>query len=78
MILGVLIILGVIQYYICWMTYINWFNSEITYCKMRDSYSFIGMIILICIVFIPIVPIYAIWMVTEKKYLTIKWQSNKK
>ena len=78
MILSILIILGIIQYYICWMTYINWFNSEITYCKMRDSYSFIGMIFLIYFVFIPIIPIYAICKATEKKYLKIKWQLNKK
>jgi len=36
-----------IQEYICWMTYINWFKNTITYCKMIESYSFIGMMLLL-------------------------------
>ena len=68
------ILIVIIQYYICIMTYINWFRNEITYCKMKDSYSIIAMVfILPIIVWIPILPVIYIWLLTERKYLTIRW-----
>jgi len=61
-----------IQEYICWMTYINWFKNTITYCKMIESYSFIGMMLLLPIlIWIPIIPIVVIYFATDKRYLTI-------
>jgi len=70
----VILIIAIVQEYVCWMTYKNWFKHEITYCKMKDSYSITGMIILLpIIVWIPIIPIVLIWYTTEKKYLTIRW-----
>jgi len=70
----IILIITIFQEYICWMTYKNWFDHEIFYCKMKDSYSVIAMIILLpIIVWIPIVPIIFIWYATEKKYLTIRW-----
>ena len=74
-IFGLLIlIISIIQEYVCWMTYKNWFDHEITYCKMKDSYSFIGMLILLPFsIWIPIVPIIVIYYATDKKYLTLKW-----
>lgn len=73
--LGIIILItSIIQEYTCWMTYKNWFKHEITYCKMKDSYSIIGMIMLLpFIVWIPIVPIAVIYYATEKKYLTLRW-----
>lgn len=71
----IIIITAVVQEYVCWITYKNWFKNEITYCKMADSYSVIGMTLLLPIfVWIPIVPIVVIWYVTDKKYLTVRWQ----
>jgi len=71
----IIVITAIIQEYICWMTYKNWFKNEITYCEMKDSYSIIGMIIILpIIVWIPIIPIGVIWYATDKKYLTVRWQ----
>jgi hypothetical protein len=73
--LGIIILItAIIQEYICWMTYKNWFDHEITYCKMKDSYSIIGMLILLpFVIWMPIIPIAVIWYVTDKKYLTARW-----
>lgn len=69
----VILITAIIQEYVCWMTYINWFKHEITHCKMKDSYSIIGMILLLpSFVWIPIVPIILTCWGTNIKYLTIK------
>jgi hypothetical protein len=69
-----ILIIAIIQEYICWMTYKNWFDHEITYCKMKDSYSIIGMSILLpFVIWIPIIPIVVIWYTTGKKYLTARW-----
>lgn len=71
----ILIIISVIQYYVSWMTYINWFRNKITYCKMKDSYSFSAMVwFLPFIVWIPIAPIYSVCYPDGLKYLTIKWK----
>jgi len=73
--LGIMILItAIIQEYICWMTYKNWFDNEITYCKMKDSYSIIGMLVLLpFVIWIPIIPIAVIWYATDKKYLTARW-----
>ena len=69
-----ILITAIIQEYICWMTYKKWFDNEITYCKMKDSYSAIGMLILLpLVIWIPIIPIAVIWHATGKKYLTARW-----
>ena len=31
----ILLITAILQEYICWMTYKNWFDNEITYCKVN-------------------------------------------
>jgi hypothetical protein len=74
--LGIIILItAIIQEYICWMTYKKWFNNEITYCKMNDSYSILGMRFLLPLfVWIPIVPIVVIAIITKWKYLTVRWQ----
>ena len=70
----ILLITAILQEYICWMTYKNWFNNEITYCKIKDSYSIIGMLILLpFVIWIPIIPVVVIWYATNKKYLTVRW-----
>ena len=67
-----ILITAIIQEYICWMTYKNWFKHEITYCKMKDSYSILGMLILLpFVIWIPLIPIAVIWYATDKKYLTL-------
>lgn len=69
-----IILLGLIQYYICWMTYINWFTHEITYCKMKDSNSIYAMgLLLPLFICIPALPILMVCYVTDIKYLTIRW-----
>lgn len=68
------VLVSFIQYYICWMTYINWFKHEIFYCKIHDSESIGAMRYLLPIfVWIPIVPILVIVSVCGWKYLTIEW-----
>ena len=75
MIAYIIILTVIIQEYICWTTYRNWFKHEITYCKMKDSYSFIAMTaILPFIIWIPIIPVVVIWYVTDMKYLTLRWK----
>lgn len=66
-----IIIFAVFQYYVCWMTYIKWFNNEITYCNIKNSYSIWAMLLFLPLfVWIPIVPIIVIIKVTNYKYLT--------
>lgn len=69
-----ILVTAIIQGYVCWMTYKNWFSNEITYCKMKDSYSIIGMVIFLpLLIWLPIIPVVFIWYVTDKKYLTARW-----
>lgn len=73
MILNIIIIIAIIQYYICWATYLNWFRNEFKYLKLTECYSFYGTIfILPLFIWIPILPIYVISIATNKKYLTFK------
>jgi hypothetical protein len=41
----IILITTIIQEYVCWMTYKNWFDNEIKHMKMIGSDSFIAMVI---------------------------------
>lgn len=70
-----LIIIALIQFYICIATYRNWFYNEITYCKITESSSFIAMIFCLPVfVWIPILPIVVMGIATGYKYITLKWK----
>ena len=77
----IIIILSIFQLYVCWMTYLNWYRNEMKYVKIFNSCSIIGMVLILpFIIWIPILPVYIIHSVTDKKYLTIKfnlrWKMN--
>ena len=40
----IILITTIIQEYICWMTYKNWFDNEIKHMKMIGSDSLIAMV----------------------------------
>jgi len=70
-----ILIISILQYYICWATYRNWFKHEITYGEMLDSYSFIGMVCMLpFIIWIPILPIALVCLVTGFEYLIFKFK----
>lgn len=61
------LIVGIIQYAACWVIYVRWFRKNITYCKMADSNSFLGMVFLLpFIAWIPILPFVVIYWGMEK------------
>jgi hypothetical protein len=77
MILGIYLIIVVVQYYICWATYRNWFWSEITSFEMIDSYSIAGMILFLPIcVWIPLSPLILFGFGGDYKYITLIWRSK--
>ena len=76
--IALLIILTLIQYYICWSSYRNWFYNEITTFTMKESYSIVAMVCILPIfVWVPILPIIIIIYTFGFKYLTLKWTKQK-
>ncbi|HHX68963.1 MAG TPA: hypothetical protein GX708_13030 [Gallicola sp.] len=66
MTLIIYLLIGIIQYIICWIMYFRWFKKNITHIEMKDSSSILGMIFCLPIfLWIPILPIIVILIPTK-------------